>query len=483
MLPTRPLRRSAAVSVVALAATLAGSGCFGGSAQTKAGVGGLRSLTLRMQTPDSDDPDAAYFAEQVKARTGGRVHVVIDGDTYSSSDPDNELQLVRALRRGKVALAYLPSRAWARDGIDDFQALQAPFLVTDYTLLRRITGGPIGKTMLDGLDKVGLVGLGLVPKELRRPLGRRPLVSPDAFAGARIRVVTSPTSVLDLRALGAVPLTQFTSQGALTALAAHKLDGVETEAHSILTNGYESVAPYLPSNLALFAKTQTIVIRRDAFVALGRADQAALRAAADATVAHADPAAQERKEVAQLCGQGLRLVQATPADLAALRRAAAAAYATLERDAATRAAVAAIDEAKGAARAATADLRACSTNAPAAAAAGGGRLPQGRFESSITPADFRRAHSPMNPAFPLPWRITIHGDRWRTNEHPSFGGRYVVRGDEVTFLIDQPPSAHGRREIVKWTYFRGELRFRVVSVADSGSRVIYTAHPWKRIGG
>ena len=80
-----------------------------------------------MPTPDGDDADAAYFAQQVNARTDGRVHIVIDGSSYTSIDPDNELRLARDLRSGKVAIAYLPSRAWERDGNNAFRALQAPF--------------------------------------------------------------------------------------------------------------------------------------------------------------------------------------------------------------------------------------------------------------------------------------------------------------------------------------------------------------------
>ena len=37
-------------------------------------------------------------------------------------------------------------------------------------------------------------------------------------------------------------------------------------------------------------------------------------------------------------------------------------------------------------------------------------------------------------------------------------------------------------ETVKWSYFNEQLRFRIVDVADSGSRVIYTAHPWRKVG-
>ena len=465
--------------VLAIAAMFAASGCLGGSEKTKAGVGQSHQLKLTMQAPDGDDADAAYFAAQVSDRTEGRVRIVVDGNRYTSLDPDNELRLVRDLRAGKVPLAYVPSRAWERAGVNSFRALQAPFLIRNYDLLREITTGEVGDTMLKSLDRVGLVGLGLVPEELRRPLGRRPLTTVQSFGGARIRVVTSPTGELALRSLGARPLTTFDAHQASAALADRKLDGLETEAHAIVSNDYAKVAHYLTANLPLFAKAQTIVIRGDVLSRMSASDQAAVRAAAKATVAHTDPAAQERTEVAELCRQGLRLVQATPHDLAALRQSGRRAYAALERDPATRQAIAAID-ALGAS-ASDASLAPC-PKAGKDEATTIARFPQGRFESRLTVADFEAKGAQQDPGFPMPFRVTIRNGHWKTNEDPSYGGHYIVRGDQVTFAIDQPADSAGDRETLKWSFYRGKLTFKVVDVPDSAGQAIYTAHPWRRIG-
>ena len=81
------------------------------------------------------------------------------------------------------------SRAWDRMGITRFQALHAPFLVTDYEPLGRIATGPLAGRMLAGLDGHGFVGLGLVPEHLRYAFGaRRPLASVDDLARACVRV-------------------------------------------------------------------------------------------------------------------------------------------------------------------------------------------------------------------------------------------------------------------------------------------------------
>jgi TRAP-type C4-dicarboxylate transport system substrate-binding protein len=455
------------------------AGCGGG---TKSGGKAEKHITLVMQTPDAPDADAEYFIRQVSERTDGRVKIVEGADKYPSVDPDNEARLVRALRAGRERMAYVPSRAWERaSSVRAFRALQAPFLITDYTLLRRITTGPIAHSMLSSLGPTGLVGLGLVPNELRRPLGRKPLTSAATFRGARLRVVTSPTSALALRALGAVPLTNYTSVEVGAAIGHGRLDGVESSTKSIEDNGYVHVAPYLPTNLALFAKTQTIVIRKSVSKRLSADDRAALRAAADATVAHADPASQERTEVRRMCHQGLRLVRAAPADLASLRAAAAPAYAILRRDGYTRAAIRSIERLKEAGSIGPPSLPPCPSE-------GGGRtgaaakFPQGPFESKITAEDFRRGHASVESGSPMPFVFTFRNGRWHTNEHPQFGGRYVVHGDEVTFIVSRPLENKGQRETLKWSYFRGELTFKIVDVADAGSRVIYTAHPWRRVG-
>jgi TRAP-type C4-dicarboxylate transport system substrate-binding protein len=443
-----------------------------------------------MQAPDGPTSDELYLQRQVKLRTDGRVRIVLDNLDYTSRYPDNEAKLVRDLRNGKVSFAWLPARAWERASpIHVFRALQAPFLVDSYPLLDRIATGPIGQSMLRSLSSVGIAGLGLVPNELRRPLGRFPLDSLAAFRGARIRVVTSPTSVRDLNAIGAIPLTRFSAQGTTVALAHGKLDGVESELRSILNNYYVQPAPYLPTNLTMFAKLQTVVIRADALAGLSPADGAALRAAVVATARHADPGDEEKDEEKQLCQQGLRLVTATAADLAALRRAEAPVYARLERDAATRSAIEAIEALKRKLPADASLLGPCPRQKAAAARspAGAARFPQGTFETTVTAADFNARQQVHN--IPLPSRsvYVFHDGRFREYtrpvSQPPGGGRYVVAGNVVTLITETPASSRGVHDVLRWSYYRGELTFRVVSVFDSESRIIYSAHPYRRVSG
>ena len=85
--------------------------------------------------------------------------------------------------------------------------MQAPFLITDNRLTRKVAQDQVARTMLAGLTRANLVGLGLYPDELRHPVGiRRPLDSMADFQGAQFRAPISNTSDALFRALGAEPV-------------------------------------------------------------------------------------------------------------------------------------------------------------------------------------------------------------------------------------------------------------------------------------
>jgi hypothetical protein len=138
---------------------------------------------------------------------------------------------------------------------------------------------------------------------------------------------------------------------------------------------------------------------------------------------------------------------------------------------------------RGAVPAVVAALTVATTLATAAAfAAAQERFPQGRYTSPLRAADFTRYGGQMDPGFPHPWIITMRRGRWRTNEKPAFGGRYLLRGNVITFVIKYPADAAGTRQKLRWTYSHGFLRFKIVSGVEGGDQAIYLAHPWRRLG-
>ena len=120
--------------------------------------------------------------------------------------------------------------------------------------------------------------------------------------------------------------------------------------------------------------------------------------------------------------------------------------------------------------------------ATAVLAAGQQRFPEGRYTSPLVAVDFTRYGGEMDPNFPHPWIITMREGRWKTNENPPFGGRYVLRRTRITFVVNYPANAAGLRQTLTWTYRAKRLRFKIVSGVEGGDKAIYLAHPWRRLG-
>ena len=111
------------------------------------------------------------------------------------------------------------------------------------------------------------------------------------------------------------------------------------------------------------------------------------------------------------------------------------------------------------------------------------------FVTTDTAADYRRGNV-TNPDFrkDITSRTTLRDGRWYTTQTPDypnqgpFSGTYTVNGDEVRFVMLHASGPLVAPETLKWSYFNGQLRFKIVDVADTASRVFYTAHPWRKVG-
>ena len=473
-----PISAALLVSAVVVIAT-----ACGGSADK---AGGARSVNLTLEAPDGANDLTDVFVREAERLSNGTLKIVVEGESYSSADPANEARLAAALRTGEAALALLPSRAWESQGISTFRALQAPFLVSSDGLLRRIVNGPISTQILRGTGQIDVIGLALLPDSLRRTLGRRPFTSTASLRGARIRIVDSATTAAGLRALGANPVTGYVASDVGPGLAKGRLDGAESSAGSILDNNYQAVAKHLPANVVLFAKTNTIAIGRKAFERLSSEQQKALREAAAATLAASlEDNSTDAADLERLCQAGVQLARATPADLTALRQAVEPVYEMIRRDPATAKILDDIEQLKSAAPPVNPPAT-CESKQAAPKEHSGRTFPEGTYVTTLTANDFQGFAGNVADQVGT-YTITLRDGHFRhvltparQTQPPGFG-IYTVHGDELTLVFQSPDQLPGVRETVRWSYYRGELSFTIVSVADSAGEAFYTAHPWRKI--
>jgi TRAP-type C4-dicarboxylate transport system substrate-binding protein len=489
------------LTAVAVAA-LAGLAACGTQPISKAGSASHGTQTIVLQMPDGSDPDGLYLAQDVAKLSHGALKVTIDSQTYTSRSPANEARLTADVRAGRVGFAYQPARDWAAVGVPGFQALIAPFAVTTVTASQRLAASPVAATVLGQLSGYRVVGVGLIASEPRQILSVRPLFTRPQFAGQQIRIIDNPQAAALVTALGARPVQGLAANQVTSRLHAGSVTAVETSPFYVAENAYQTTAPYLTS-YAIFAKFETLVASKTAWTALSPADQAAMRQAVADTRRHSGQlASRETLEFTQLCQQGVVVDRPTAAQLGALAQGtatagpASTAAAVVERQIRALPGTGAQPDATGipagcriAGDAATATAI-HQVLTPTLAHRGGGKIPPGTYVVTDTVADYQAGGvygSDWGKDITFTWHLQADGTYSETQspDYPDQGpvsGHYVVKGDEVTVSYDSCPNGCIAPETVRWSYFDGQLTFAIVDVADSASRVIYTAHPWRKTG-
>jgi TRAP-type transport system periplasmic protein len=307
-------------------------------------------VVLRMAIRDGDfggDPAAADFVSRVKRLSHGALKIEVEPD-WGNGAHDAEQQLVGAVSTGKVDLGAVGTRALDEFGVTSFQALTAPLLIDSYRLERAVIASPIPGRMLSELSKLKLTGLGVLGEGLRKPVAvDRPLLGPADWRGITFATFRSRAAAATVHALGARAADLW--GGALSdALTAGRVQGAENDLLVYYGNARQTIAPYVTTNVNLWPRTEVVFANSARLAQLTTEQYSWLRAAATgAAAASTGRWDHEGQLAAKLCKSGAHLVNASPADLAALRKAVAPVYASLERDPQTRAYIAQIERMKG----------------------------------------------------------------------------------------------------------------------------------------
>ena len=485
---TRPIL----IASLLMAVAAAGCGSSDGTARNKAGAeSALKQQVLRLESTDAGSPEALHFAKRIQARSGGALRVEIV-QSYPGSLPANEAGLARALRAGDAEFGILPARAWPAAGVPALAALQAPFVLGDYDVAGRAIAGPAGAALKKALERAGVVPLSLVPTQLRRVLAVKPLATAHDFLGRRIRISDNAASAAALRALSAEPVERVATDGVLDGLERHRLDGVEISPINAVNNKYARVARHITA-YALFDRVDTLVASPSAWERLSASQQDVVRAAAEDTV-HFSRTLPDRDSASleQLCAAGVRVTSPTAAQLEAIAEAAEPARAALRSDRATASVMRLLEATDGAGPTLLPTPGACSaagarsaeqTNDPAT-------IPDGVYVTTTTRKDYQSRGEYGWSAPVYEWTTRLQDGKWVMTVVPEFedqvgdadgAGTYEVHDDEVTFHYTHPAVDANPPETWRWSFYQGRLTFEAVDVADLGSRIIHTAHPWRKV--
>lgn len=296
-----------------------------GSDDEGEGTGG-ETLSLRIgyvTTPQHPYGIAIQaFADEVKEASGGS----IDIKPLANASNGNDVTLLDDVVGGTIEMAGVSTAVWDSKGVNVFQPLQAPFLITNYPLSQQVLGGEIGQGMLDspaGPAKLKLKGLGILEGGLRVPVGREaPFKTPADFAGKKFRAPSSKVMSSTLEALGAVP-SPMPLGDVLPSLQTGKIDGLEANYGLIFTQKFNEAAKFVTRDVVLWPFPAAVVINQAQWDKLNDEQkeiltQAGKNLAENSVNVFLNPAPDATNFVAELCKAGLTFAVAGDANRAAL---------------------------------------------------------------------------------------------------------------------------------------------------------------------
>jgi TRAP-type C4-dicarboxylate transport system substrate-binding protein len=428
-------------------------------------------------------PVVERFVSQVKARSGGDLRIQVTSRWGDYAD-DAEQQVVGAVAAGKADLGWAGARVFDTMGVTGFQALQAPMLIDTYALEQAVVASDMPGQMLQGLDKVGVRGLGVLPDSLRKPIAvKHPLLGLGDWRGITFGTLKSAGQAQAIRSLGATPMEVF-RRSRNEALLDGRLQGLEMDLFVYEHGGPVQPAPYVTANVTLWPQMDVLVANPGRLERLTGQQrgwlQQAVQDAAGGVAALADRDAQSLKNA---CRSGARFATASPADLAALRKAFAPVYASLERDPRTKAFIERIQALKRStsAEAPLAIPAGCTGKAPEQSAASAGTAPadlNGTYRYLLTKEDARKVGDPEVDQFPHVNTVKLRDGKV---EGGCFGqgATYSVTGDQITF--NTPEDGY----TMTFTFSvdgKGNLHLTPTPSVDKGGAFECSYKPWIKIG-
>ena len=482
------MRGRAGLAIVAVAVAMVAGACTseGGSGDKAGGTG--EPVVLKMATVNGDldfTPQVQYLIERVAQLSDGNVQIDLVFEVGDFA-PDAEQQVVRGVADGEFDLGYVGTQGFEALGPKNFVALTAPMLIDSYALEDAVIESGVTDQMLQGLEDVGVTGLGVLAGALRKPVTvESPVLGPDDWRGITFGTFNSEAQAEAVRALAATPM-KVVGDERDRALEEGTIDGFESSLLAYRLNGQERTAPYVAANVNLWPQTLAVVGNPDAITALSEQQRGWLHEAVDdAAVRSTALVDTDASSLEGSCEAGARFALASDADLAGLKEAFAPVYVTLGQDPATQGFIEQIQELK---------LSTPFEPAPAFGAECMGEAPgqagnaaadpdskeasslNGVYRFSISTEEATAAGAGDDPDYPTTVTVTLE-DGIFINEHND-RGTYGVDGDRIWFTWSEDVTP------LTFTFTRdedGNLTLETVEPMDPGDRILWTTKTWTKI--
>lgn len=207
------------------------------------------------------------FKELVEKGTDGRVKIEI----FPQRQLGNDREILEGVQAGliDVSAATLGPVAAFEPSV---AMMELPFLYKSPEHLDAVLDGPIGRKILDKLEKPGFKGLGFFDDGINNITNsKRPIHSAADFKGLQMRTIESPVRIATAKALGSNPVPVPYSE-LYTALQTGVVDGQSNPNWVITARSLWEVQKYISVTQHIWGGA-ILLVNGDKFTKLSEADQ------------------------------------------------------------------------------------------------------------------------------------------------------------------------------------------------------------------
>jgi TRAP-type transport system periplasmic protein len=260
------------------------------------------------------------WAQLVNDKAGGKYEIrQYPGAVLAQRDPGHEFG---ALQEGLADLAVGSALAWSAQ-LAPLAVYSLPWLAVDAREQEALAADSALRAKLFALmETSGVVGLAIAPLGERVvATAKRPVDSPAALVGLRMRVMSLRCVIDVYLALGALPQSMSFAQ-AQAAFAAGTLDGQDSMPTTLVATRASANGQKFVTRWGAFTDVMVFAVRKAVWDTWSEDRRMLVRSAAEQAAREANALSREEAALAQLTKEGVTIVRLSPTQRAAMRDAA-----------------------------------------------------------------------------------------------------------------------------------------------------------------
>ncbi len=193
------------------------------------------------------------FSKRVAQKTNNAIQV----DIFPSGQLGNDPKILEGIKLGTIDMG-MTGNPFFTSFAPELNVFDLPYLFRDFDHAYKVIDGPIGVELRRGLEKQGMMPLGVLEIGFRNLTNnKRPVKTPDDVKGLKLRTTPNPAHLQAFRLLGANPVPMPITEVYL-ALKTGAVDGQENPVAHILALKFHEVQKYM--SLTYHAYTLTNVV-------------------------------------------------------------------------------------------------------------------------------------------------------------------------------------------------------------------------------